>query len=364
MLHIHRQVLGLRAFRPIILTQKAKGTWTGPPPTVIPRSSWRFLSRAKEQLTGSPWQISGAEARQYTRILTQEKCGLLHIFFGNSAIHLLPLVRSCRLPVLVSFHGSDVTGGMAEESYRHARQELFKRAVLVPCRSQDLAEKVIKLGCPAEKTRVLRTALPPIKFSPRVPPSDGSWRILQAARLVAKKGMATALAAFACFHQRFPQSRYIIAGSGPEKERLESLASSLGISQSVEFVGFLASEKLMEEFYKAHIYLHPSELAAGDVEGIPNALLEAMATGLPSVSTHHGGIPEVIADGESGLLCPERSPEALATALIRLAEKPELADAMGKAASARAKALFSPEKQAAAVEQIYREALAGGKLAS
>jgi len=364
MLHIHRQVLGLRAFRPIILTQKAKGTWSGPPPRVIPRSSWRFLSRAKQQLTGSPWQISGAEARQCTRILTEEKCGLLHIFFGNSAIHLLPLVRSCRLPVLVSFHGSDVTGGMAEESYCRARLELFKRAVLVPCRSQDLAEKVIKLGCPAEKTRILRTALPPIEFWPRERPIDGAWRILQAARLVPKKGVATSLEAFVRFHRRFPHSRFIIAGSGPEKERLETLAMTLGISQAVEFVGFLSSDQLMEEFRKAHIYLHPSELAAGDVEGIPNALLEAMATGLPPVSTQHGGIPEVIEDGFSGLLCPERSPEALAAALIRLAEEPELAAVMGKAASARAKALFSPKKQAAAVEQIYREALAGGKLAS
>lgn len=364
MLHIHRQIVGLKSFRPVVVAQKVKGTWSGPEPRVVPRSSVRFIGRAWEQATGHPWQISSSEVRAISKHLTAERCQLLHIFFGSSAIHLLPLLRRSRIPVLVSFHGSDVTGGMAGEGYRRARQELFSRAALVPCRSVDLAQKVIGLGCPPEKTRILRTVLPPIDFLARQAPVNGAWRIIQAARLVPKKGIGTALEAFARFHQRFPLSRYIIAGSGPDKERLQSLAANLGVADAVEFLGFLSSEQLFAEFQKSHIYLHPSELAAGDVEGIPNALLEAMAAGLPPVSTRHGGIPEVIVDGESGLLAPERDPEALAEAMLRLAEKADLYSSIGKSASERAKSLFSPEQQAASVTQIYQEALIGGNPAS
>lgn len=364
MLHIHRQILGLNSFRPVILAQKVKGTWGGPIPHVIPRSAWRFASRAGERMLGTPWQISAGEAKAFERILEEERCSLLHIFFGNSAIHFLPLIRKTRLPVVVSFHGSDVTGSMASCAYASARKELFSRVALVPCRSQDLADKATALGCPVEKTRILRTALPPIDFSQRNIPDDGAWMIIQAARLVPKKGIATALQAFALFHQKFPQARYIIAGIGPEREKLEALSVSLGLQGAVDFVGFLPSGTLLERFRDAHIYLHPSEVSGGDVEGIPNALLEAMASGLPPVTTRHGGIPEVVQDSTSGLLCPEHDPQALASALLRLTENPSLYTAMGRAASDRAQSLFSPENQSTAISQIYREALTGGKLAT
>ena len=193
MLHVHRQIAGLQAFRPVVIAQKREGSWPVESIEVVRRSPGRFLARAEEKRSGRPWQISGGEAARVLSVIRREKAVLLHVFFGNVAVHLLPLLRRCPIPIVVSFHGSDVAGSMASEGYSAAREELFTLATVVPCRSEQLATTVAKLGCPESKTRLMRTVLPDIPFMQREPPVDGAWKIVQAARLVRKKGLSTAV---------------------------------------------------------------------------------------------------------------------------------------------------------------------------
>lgn len=354
MLHIHRHVSGLTGFASLVISQKLEGIWPTDRMEVVPRSPFRFVGRAAERLTGRPWQISGDEA---DRIATAAAgSALLHIFFGNVAIHLLPLLRRAKMPVVISFHGADVAGSIASEPYADARKEMFSLARLVLCRSEQLAGQVAGLGCERSKLRIMKTVLPDLAFSLHAPPDDGAWQIVQAARLVPKKGIATSLRAFAGFQHLFPASRFLIAGEGPLEAGLRQLAATLGIAGSVDFCGFLPQDILREKYAKAHIFLHPSEEVHGDVEGIPNALLEAMACGLPAVATRHGGIPEVIADGVTGLLCPERDPDALAAALLRLAGDPALYRSIGQAGAATVRDQFSPARRIAEIEALYREA--------
>jgi len=358
MLHISRHVTGLTTFDPVILAQKQEGSWPGPTPHVIPRSPLRFLSRAWEKSSGQPWQISQGEVDRFLAILKKTDAQLLHIFFGNIAIHLLPLIRQSPVPVITSFHGSDIAGSMPTPAYAKARRELFTRCSVIPCRSEQLARGVeLLLGCPEQKIRLMRTILPDLPFSRRQPPTDGVWRLVQAARLVAKKGIATSLQAFALFLKDFPNSTFTIAGEGPLEEELRAEAVRLGIDSRVEFVGFLPQEELQGLFAVSHIFLHPSETAGGDVEGIPNAMLEAMAGGLPVVATRHGGIPEVVVDEESGFLCPERDPQQVASALIRLASDSTLYQQMSEFASVSVREQFSAECQIAAIEDIYRQVI-------
>lgn len=358
MLHIHRHVTGLREFRPVVLTQKREGNWPVGTIEVIPRSPWRFLSRAAEKSSGQPWQITSGEAKRMISVMEREECAVLHLFFGNAAVHLLPLMRRSPVPVVVSFHGSDVAGSMVTPGYAKAVREMFSLAAAVPCRSEQLAGAVGRLGCPAEKLRLMRTVLPEIPFLQRQPPANGAWRIVQAARLVAKKGLASSLRAFAAFSKPFPLATFTIAGEGPMEEELRRLTEELGLNDRVRFTGFLQQEALQQLFRESHIFLHPSETADGDVEGVPNALLEAMAGGLPVVATRHGGIPEVVHDGETGLLCAERDVEGLTAALLRLAESPEYFGQLSARASASVKEQFSAIRQIAAVEAIYSEAIA------
>lgn len=357
MLHISRHVVGLSRFEPTVIAQKTEGRWPGPIAQVIRRSPFRFIARAWEKSSGRPWQISQAEVDQCLSVLRKTDAKLLHIFFGNVAIHLLPLIRQAPIPVITSFHGSDIAGSMASPGYAKARQELFGRCAVIPCRSEQLARGVeLLLGCPVDKIRLMRTILPDIPFQQRHPPTDGAWRLVQAARLVPKKGIITALQAFAYFLEEYPNSTFTIAGEGPMEEELRAEAMRLQIDQHVEFVGFLPQEELQGLFSVSHIFLHPSEMAGGDVEGIPNAMLEAMAGGLPVVATRHGGIPEVITDGENGYLCPERDPNQVSQALLRLASDATLYRTMSETASASVNEQFSAQRQIAAIEDIYQQA--------
>ena len=291
-------------------------------------------------------------------VVRRTGASLLHIFFGNVAVHMLPLIRNAGVPVVVSFHGSDVAGRVASMAFEDARNEMFRHARLVLCRSEQLAEKVGALGCDPAKLRIMRTVLPPVQGFLRIPPADGRWHIVQAARLVRKKGIATALRAFAVFLKTHPKARFTIAGEGPLEDELRGVASSLGISGSVEFRGFLSQPALVRLYEDAHIFVHPSETVGGDVEGIPNSLLEAMASGLPSVATDHGGIPEVIQNGITGLLCQEGDWQGISAALLRLAEEPELSARVSIAGSEFVNGEFSAEKQIANIERLYREAIA------
>jgi len=357
MLHIHRQVSGLKNFSPVVLTQKREGDWAAERVEVIPRSKFRFVGRGLERWLGMPWQITGAESDKMCGVLRSTDAALLHIFFGNVAVHMLPLIRSADIPVVISVHGSDVAGQIATPAFERARREMFGRARLVMCRSEQLAEKAGALGCDAGKLRIMRTVLPPVRRSPHLPPSDGHWHVVQASRLVPKKGLATSLRAFAAFQKVHPLAKFTIAGDGPLETELRDLSVSLGISASVEFRGFLSQEALVELFGSAHIFLHPSETVGGDVEGIPNSLLEAMASGLPSVATDHGGIPEVVQNKITGLLCREGDWQAISEALLQLASDPALYASISKAGAAFVSHAFSAEKQIANIENLYREAI-------
>jgi len=150
----------------------------------------------------------------------------------------------------------------------------------------------------------------------------------------------------------------VIAGEGPMRHELEALAKELGIQQRVRFVGFLSQTRLREQFYRSHIFLHPSELGAdGNQEGVPNSMLEAMASGLPVFATRHGGIPEAIEDGVSGVLVNEGDHQRLAKALGDWANRPQDLSRLAHAGACAVENKFEQRAQVRALEAIYAEAL-------
>ena len=175
---------------------------------------------------------------------------------------------------------------------------MIGRVDLVLARSKSLIDALVKAGCPPEKIRLNRTGIPLGKFpfQARTWPTDDKWRVFQACRLIEKKGLPTSLRAFAHFAQVHPQASLTIAGEGPLRAELRRLAADLGMADRVEFAGFLNQDDLRRKLYEAHFFLHPrvEQGADGNQEGVPNSLLEAMATGLPVFATDHGGIPEAV----------------------------------------------------------------------
>jgi len=190
-------------------------------------------------------------------------------------------------------------------------------------------------------------------------PDNGKWRLLQAGRLIEKKGLKTALRAFAKFRREFASAKLTIAGEGPQLAELQSLTRQLQIASSVDFAGFVSQEKLRGLFYSSHLFLHPSETGFdGNQEGVPNSMLEAMSTGLPVFATRHGGIPEAVEENVGGILVEEGDYESLADALLDCTKDSARLAAMGRAASESITKNFSQAEQTRRLEEIYLREIA------
>jgi len=362
MLHVYRQITGLRRWRPIVICQKREEAERFPFSDVvrIPKPLTHPLRRILvKQILGRPVMIYASEVWRISEEIRRVKGRVLHVYFGHIAVQLLPLLRKPPVPVVVSFHGADAMVDLDKPAYREAASEVLQLARLVLVRSQSLAERLIAVGCPPEKIRIHRTGIPleRFEFVPREFPTEGAWRFFQACRLIPKKGLHTTLRAFARFAERYPGSQLVIAGEGPMLEELKAFAAALGVGDRVQFTGFLSQKEMREQFYAAHAFVHPSELGTdGNQEGVPNSMLEGMATGLPALATHHGGIPEAVDDGVSGFLVDERDHEALGRAMIELAAEPARYAAMAAAASRAVAERFEQGRQIAVLENCYYEA--------
>jgi colanic acid/amylovoran biosynthesis glycosyltransferase len=364
MLHIYRQITSLTRVSPLVIAQKREEAERYPFDriTVVGKPAMHFARRFwSRQIRAAPWQVSRREVNTLASVLENAQAKLLHIYFGHIAVHLLPLIHAWGKPSVVSFHGADVMVDLERPAYRAATKQMLEAVRLVLVRSESLGRALIEIGCSPEKIRIQRTGIPvdEIPFRTRAWPSDGAWKFVQACRLIEKKGLKTSLLAFAKFAARYPQSTFTIAGEGPLRSELEAQARELGIGDKVSFPGFVSQAQLREHFYGSQIFLHPSERGAdGNQEGVPNSMLEAMASGLPVFATEHGGIPEAIEHGKSGILVMESDHDALADALLDAVAHPDQLTAMARNGADSVRQKFEQTAQTRKLEEYYFEAMA------
>ncbi|HYR58922.1 MAG TPA: glycosyltransferase [Chthoniobacteraceae bacterium] len=365
MRHSYRQVTGLRRYSTFVMTRERMNDADFPFPDVelIPRARKNFVKRfwLKYVVRKPPVYYRG-ELQVLIKLLRRRPADLMHVYFGHTGVHLLPFIQEWDRPAVVSFHGMDIQARPQQEGYDEQMRELLRAVPLVLARSKSLFSALEKWGCPREKLRLNRTGIPLDQYSfvQRPLPADGSWRFVQACRLIEKKGLLTALRAFAKFHATHPRSRFVIAGTGPMREKLAVLAAELRVFEAVDLRGFLSQAQLAELYAESHIFLHPSEMPPDqNQEGVPNSMLEAMATGLPVVATTHGGIPEAVAHERTGLLVPERDHEALAAALETITADSERLYILGQAAARAVREEFEQGRAIEKLEEIYDEARRG-----
>jgi colanic acid/amylovoran biosynthesis glycosyltransferase len=363
MLHIYRQVKALRGVDTFVVTKDVQNAERFPFANVevIPKRRTNLLVHGwLKFVERRPPIVYRGEYQTLDSLLERHDADLMHIYFGHTGVHLLPFIEQWDKPCVVSFHGADVAHKQDIKDYPAKLRRLFDAVPLVFARSQSLVDRLIHLGCPAEKLRINRTGIPlnEFPFVERQPPRDDKWRIVQACRLIPKKGVATSLRAFAIFKKDNPKAELFIAGKGPLQPELEMLADGLGILRDVHFVGFLSQRKLLELYASSHVFLHPSEISANkDQEGVPNSVLEAMATGLPVVATRHGGIPEAVDHGRTGFLVAEEDHVGLAKAMQLVTHSPDLLRQMGACAHATVVDRFEQEAQIDRLESFYEEAI-------
>jgi colanic acid/amylovoran biosynthesis glycosyltransferase len=367
MLHIYRQVKALRGVRTFVITKEVQNAEQFPfdEIEIIPKWRYGLLQHGWLKFVKRvPPIVYRGEYQVLASLLERRGANLMHIYFGHTGVHLLPFIEQWDKPCVVSFHGADVALKDELPDYRPKLRRLFDKVPLVLARSQSLAERLIQFGCPPEKLRINRTGIPleQFPFIERQPPQDGRWRVMQACRLIEKKGVATSLRAFAIFKKDHPNAEFIIAGKGPLQPELQMLAAGLGISRDVHFVGFVPTQKLNELYASAHLFVHPSETPPDEnQEGVPNSILEAMATGLVVAATQHGGIPEAVEHGRTGWLVPEEDHVALANAMHRITKSNGELNAMSRAASCTVQERFEQRAQTQMLESYYEEAIALSK---
>jgi colanic acid/amylovoran biosynthesis glycosyltransferase len=366
-LHTYRQITALERCRPVVIAQKREqaGRYPFEPIYIVPKPATHFLRRFWfRQMRDVPWQISDRELRALQTILSKTAASLLHIYFGQIAVHLLPLIRSWKKPSIVSFHGADVTVDMNKPAYHEATLRMLDAVKLVLVRSESLRRAVIDLGCDERKIEIQRTGIPLDEFSFRernFVTAAIEWRFVQAGRLIEKKGLPVTLRAFALFLRQHPNANLTISGEGPLLGQLQKLSGELNIDNRVSFTGFVSQEQLREIYDESHIFLHPSQTGHdGNQEGIPNSMLEAMASGLPVFATQHGGIPEAIENGVSGVLVPERDHEKLAAALLDAVKHPGYLSRTALNGAGFVRKNFDLRPQAQRLEDTYLKIISRG----
>src|SRR5687768_7347295 len=285
MRHIYRQVTGLRRYDTFVLTRERVQETQFPFPDIelLPRARKNFLKRFwLKYVARKPPVYYRGELQVIMKLLARRPADLMHIYFGHTGVHLLPLIEEWAQPCVVSFHGMDIQPRPQQEGYDDQMRALLATVPLVLARSRSLFVELERWGCAPEKLRLNRAGIPleDFRFVQRPLPADGSWRFVQACRLIPKKGLLTALRAFAKFRAEFPKAKFAIAGEGPQREQLEDAATELGVRGAIELHGFLSQSDLAALYAQSHVFVHPSERTSDqNQEGVPNSMLEAMASG-------------------------------------------------------------------------------------
>jgi colanic acid/amylovoran biosynthesis glycosyltransferase len=204
MLHIYRQIMSLRNVDTFVIAKFRENKHCFPFPdlellerprtSLIRRGFLKYVSRAPALIYRGEFEIT-------RRVLLRRDPDLMHVYFGNTGVHLLPLIERWDRPCVVSFHGMDVQRRESERGYEANLRKLLRVVPLVLVRSRSIAERLIELDCDPKKIRLNRTGIPlgDFPFMVRKAPAGGAWTLVQACRLVSKKGLSTALRAFAKF---------------------------------------------------------------------------------------------------------------------------------------------------------------------
>jgi len=269
-----------------------------------------------------------------------------------------------RRPLFISLHGSDMYLAQRSAVWGALARRAFGVANGITACSQPLADAAIRLGAKADRTRVIPYGADPRRFAVHQTSSDLRRQlnlgpsdpvVLAVGRLVGKKGFGDLVRAMPRIIQEVPAVRVIILGEGPERSALEDLRNQLGLNDHLLLPGEVSWSHVPDYLALANVFVMPSiRDTTGNLDGLPNVILEAMAAGCPVVATRIAGIPLAVSDGETGLLVDEASPERLGTAILQVLQSPATGRAMGAAGRKRIETDLNWQTLARRFDELYQ----------
>lgn len=299
------------------------------------------------------------------RLTGEQRFDVMHAHWVLPNAPVAALVAKQRnIPLVVSMHGSDVF--MAEKGgvFGAAARWCFDRAAWITACSDELMQRALVVGADENKTELIPYGADAKAF--HVHPDEaarvraelrmerGDVMILAVGRMVYKKGFAFLVDAMPKILQRTPRARLVLVGYGDLRDELEQQARALGLNGHVTFAGQVKRQDIPAYFAASDIVSVPSVRdEAGNVDGLPNVVLEGMAAGKPIVASNIAGFPDVIGHGESGLLVPEKDSDAIANAVVELAEDASLRARLGAHARAQVHANLNWDTVARRFISVY-----------
>ncbi|QIR35475.1 colanic acid biosynthesis glycosyltransferase WcaL [Tolypothrix sp. PCC 7910] len=353
-------------------------------PTIPQNFFWRLLKAVKLIMTNfqkSPlvllrslnffkygrWAASLRLLYSVIPLLNTKTYDIIHCQFGTFARQGMAWrdMDAIKGKLITSFRGYDISWFVYEYG-EHIYDELFVKGDFFLANCKYFQNKAIQLGCDAKKIVVHGSGIDcsQFHFKKRLPPEpQGKISIATTCRLIPKKGIEYSIRAVAKVAKIYPQIEYNIIGDGYLRADLQQLIQNLNVAEQVKLLGWKNQPAIIEILDQAHIFLATSITTDDGNQDAPlNTLKEAMAMGLPVISTLHGGIPELVEDGISGFLVPEKDVDAITEKLIYLIEHPEIWSQMGEAGRAYVEKNYDINKLNDELVQIYQQVIANNLL--
>jgi colanic acid/amylovoran biosynthesis glycosyltransferase len=269
---------------------------------------------------------------------------------------MLPVANQLGVPLITTFRGYDVSRRFRQRQYVRAVKRLFERGTLFLTVCGAIKERLVALGAPENRIIIHYNGTPLDLFRPKhhTGRKQGPVRFLQVGRYTEKKGVPEIVDAFSRVIAAGIDAKLVLVGGGRTMADTKKKILLHGLSDRVVLKGVLPVTGVAKEMKQADIFVQNSMTAGnGDLEGLPNTVIEAMATALPVIASRHMGVPEAVEHGGSGILFDERDFDALTDAMISLANAPEKWEKMGIRGRQIVEKLFDLEGQNERLERIY-----------
>ena len=291
--------------------------------------------------------------RRWLRAIAATGPTVLHAHFGSSALPSSTLAKALGIPLVVTYHGMDITVAAKNDAEVERRRRAFAAADRVVAVSNFIADALRKAGCPDDKITLHYIGVDTARFTPGSADRSAT-DVLFVGRLVEKKGVTHLLSAMQEVRRTMPEPRLILAGDGPLRASLEQEARERGVPTT--FLGVQTPAQVIELMRTAAALCGPSIAdSRGNAEGLPITFLEAQSCGLPVIASTSGGTGEGIVHGETGLLFSPGDEATLAQHLRTLLGDAALRARMSTAARAHVARNFDLARQTSKLETIYDE---------
>ncbi len=367
---IYRQMKGVEPeFRPSVICRRTNNLDVFPHKRIFQVPNHRkyndtllekMSGKVKRAITGYHNYPGKASYVYWAGKLRAKGCRLIHAHFGIEGITMLPLAKRLGIPLVVTLHGFDMSRLLKKRGYEKKLRDMFEGSSLVIAVSNKFMEDAISKGCPPDKIVRHYIGVPVEEFSfhEREKKENSPVNFLQVSNFVEKKGHIYTIKAFANLLREGIQAKLMFIGDGETREECENLVSEMGISDKVEFTGKKPMGEIPGYMKQSDVFVHHSITSSdGDMEGIPTVIMEAMAVGLPVITTRHSGIPELVVDGESGFMVEERDVASYTKRMIEIAGNYEMRISRGRFNRDRIIEDFNMTKQNQELKSLYNRVL-------